>query len=113
MEPMQEDAKLQAVVPIGVELNGHVPVEGGISAQKASPIAGQGEMRTSDSSASSNAKPLSARSGAEIALRFHVDPQTHEVTVFVLDKTHRHVIRTIPPEEMARLRAGEIIDLFV
>lgn len=110
---MQEDTKLQAVVPIGVELNGHIPVEGGISVQKASPIAGQGEMRTSDSSASSNAKSLSARSGAEIALRFHVDPQTHEVTVFVLDKTHRHVIRTIPPEEMARLRAGEIIDLFV
>jgi len=62
------------------------------------------------------AKSLAAATpgkGSEIMLRFQVDPQTRQVTIFVLDKTHRNVIRTIPPEEMARLKIGEIIDLFV
>ncbi|MCX8025132.1 MAG: flagellar protein FlaG, partial [Thermanaerothrix sp.] len=74
---------------------------------------GQEDVDAQDSPSSAEEKLPVARNGAEIALRFQVDPQTHQVTVFVLDKTHRHVIRTIPPEEMARLRAGEIIDLFV
>ncbi len=110
---MQEDAKLPGVIPIGVELSGHIPIEGGTIVPKALLGEGQEEMHAPDSLTSKSTKPMLARSGAEIALRFQVDPQTHEVTVFVLDKTHRHVIRTIPPEEMARLRAGEIIDLFV
>jgi hypothetical protein len=49
----------------------------------------------------------------DIQLRFQVDPKTRELTIMVLDKAARRVLRTIPPEEMARLHAGELIEIFV
>ncbi|KPL84110.1 hypothetical protein SE15_02725 [Thermanaerothrix daxensis] len=110
---MQGEAKLQVVGPVTAEIGGRVPVESGASPQKPLTVEAHNEARSEDVPARGSGTFSPARSSAEIALRFQVDPQTRQVTVFVLDKTHRHVIRTIPPEEMARLRAGEIIDLFV
>lgn len=48
---------------------------------------------------------------SEVRLHFKVDPVTHEVTVLVLDRTTRKVIRTIPPEELAKLQQGELLEL--
>jgi hypothetical protein len=48
----------------------------------------------------------------EIALRFRVDPKSGQITVLVLDKTSRRVLRTIPPEEVEKLSAGDLLELF-
>ncbi len=48
---------------------------------------------------------------ADVHLHFKVDPVTHEVTVLVLDKTNNKVIRTIPPEELAQLQQGGLLEL--
>ena len=47
-----------------------------------------------------------------VSLHFKIDAQTHEVTVLVLDKNTREVIRTIPPEELNQLQQGELLELF-
>lgn len=48
----------------------------------------------------------------EVTLRFEIDSQTHDVTILILDKASRKVVRTIPPEEMARISPGELLQLF-
>ncbi|MCX8062362.1 MAG: flagellar protein FlaG [Anaerolineales bacterium] len=48
----------------------------------------------------------------DVTLRFEIDSQTHDVTILILDKASRQVVRTIPPEEMARMDPGELLQLF-
>jgi uncharacterized FlaG/YvyC family protein len=48
----------------------------------------------------------------DVTLRFEIDSQTHDVTILILDKASKKVVRTIPPEEMARLDPGELLQLF-
>jgi uncharacterized FlaG/YvyC family protein len=40
---------------------------------------------------------------ANIHLQFQVDPVTNEVTILLVDQTNQQVIRTIPPEELAKI----------
>lgn len=50
---------------------------------------------------------------ADIRLRFRVDPETHDVTVFVIDRKSQRVLRAIPPEEFGRLSEGELVHLLI
>jgi hypothetical protein len=34
------------------------------------------------------------------------------VTILILDRSSKRVLRTIPPEEMANIREGELLELF-
>jgi uncharacterized FlaG/YvyC family protein len=45
-------------------------------------------------------------------LKFKVDPKTNTITVFVLDKTSKKIIRTIPPEELGKMASGDLLELF-
>ena len=47
---------------------------------------------------------------ADVNLKFQVDPETQEVTVLILDRATRKVIRTIPAEEIKKIRPGELFD---
>jgi hypothetical protein len=47
-----------------------------------------------------------------ISLMFKVDEETNDVTVLILDKTNRKVIRTIPPEELKTMGEGKLVELF-
>jgi uncharacterized FlaG/YvyC family protein len=83
-----------------------------------SQISGERAMvtqRTDDHSERSEMKPAKSKSIvtslSDVRLHFKVDPTTHEVTVLVLDKTTQKVIRTIPPEELAQLQQGELLEL--
>ena len=48
---------------------------------------------------------------ANISLKFRVDEETREVTIFVVDRSSKKVIRSIPPGELAKMRAGELLKL--
>jgi hypothetical protein len=64
-----------------------------------------------DGAAGSRSTP-DARPLPNISLHFKIDSQTNQVTVLILDKATREVIRTIPPEELKELRQGELLELF-
>jgi len=49
---------------------------------------------------------------SDVLLRFKVDPGTKQVTVMVVDKSSRKVVRTIPPDELKTLNEGELFELF-
>lgn len=56
-------------------------------------------------------KPTSGMT-ADINLRFKINEETQDVTVFMLNRTTREVIRTIPPNELQKLQPGDLISLF-
>jgi hypothetical protein len=93
-------------------LNPDKRMQHGVASERTLALTGREERNLNPAFAKPSAAVAPGK-GTEIMLRFQVDPQTRQVTIFVLDKTHRNVIRTIPPEEMRRLKVGEIVDLFV
>jgi len=59
------------------------------------------------------ADPKVAADGPQdINLRFRVDQKTQDITVFVLNQRTQEVIRTIPPNELAKLKPGDLVNLF-
>lgn len=53
-----------------------------------------------------------ARTAPDFSLKFQIDQETHEVTILLLDRASRQVVRTIPPKEMAQLKPGDLLELF-
>ena len=59
-----------------------------------------------------DARPtLPITNGGNVTIRFRVDSQTNQVTVFVVDRVSKRVLRSIPPEEVGKLLAGDLIEL--
>jgi uncharacterized FlaG/YvyC family protein len=48
----------------------------------------------------------------DVRLKFIVDSKTNDVTVLVLDKTSRQIIRTIPNDELKKLTQGDLVTVF-
>jgi hypothetical protein len=45
------------------------------------------------------------------SLRFSIDPATHDVTVLIVDPSTRRVVRSVPPEVLAKMTEGELVEL--
>ncbi len=56
--------------------------------------------------AASPAKPV-----GDIQLKFQVNEETKQVTVYVVDRASKRVIRSIPPDELNNLQAGDLVEL--
>ena len=56
-------------------------------------------------------EPGSAVLHANVSLQFRIDEQTSKLTVFVVDRASRRVLRAIPASEMHKLQAGDILKL--
>ena len=48
----------------------------------------------------------------DVRLKFIVDNKTNDVTVLVLDKASRQIIRTIPSDELKNLTQGDLVTIF-
>lgn len=48
----------------------------------------------------------------DVRLKFIVDSKTNDVTVLVLDKSSRQIIRTIPNDELKNLTRGDLVTVF-
>lgn len=59
----------------------------------------------------SPAVEFAAKSMVNTRLHFQVDPSSHDVTVFVLDRDTEEVIRTIPPDEVKELTKGSLVEV--
>lgn len=49
---------------------------------------------------------------SEVRLKFIVNENTHDITILVVDRASKKVIRSIPPEEMGTFQQGDIFDYF-
>lgn len=88
------------------------------SQAEAAPASGAGSRPQAAEPAGQEAPESASRARAyhsllpDVSLHFKIDAKTNDVTVFVLDKNTKKVLRTIPPEELAKLRQGELLELF-
>ncbi len=48
---------------------------------------------------------------SNVSLQFRVDAKTKDVTVFVVDRNSKKVLRSIPANELAKLSAGDLLSL--
>jgi uncharacterized FlaG/YvyC family protein len=57
------------------------------------------------------ATPDHGGSPSNVSIHFRLDDKTHELTVFVVDRKTKRVIRSIPASELHKLQAGELLKL--
>ena len=69
-------------------------------------ILAQGQAARQKESASVLARDLSA-----VTIHFRVDEETNDVTVYVVDRKSRRVLRSIPANELHKLKAGDLLKL--
>ena len=50
-------------------------------------------------------------SSSNVSVHFRVNDDTNELTVFVVDRENKKVLRTIPASEFSKLNAGDILQL--
>ena len=50
-------------------------------------------------------------SDANVSIHFRVDDKTSEVTIFVVDRESKKVLRSIPSSEMQKIQIGELLKL--
>jgi uncharacterized FlaG/YvyC family protein len=48
---------------------------------------------------------------SNVHLRFRYDEDTKKMTVFIVDRSSRQVIRTIPSDEVSKLSSGDLVEL--
>jgi uncharacterized FlaG/YvyC family protein len=48
---------------------------------------------------------------SNISIHFRVDDKTNDVTVFLVDRISKKVLRSIPASEMQKLQAGDLLKL--
>ncbi len=117
-----------SVNPVGrieIDLSGFAQLSQAVSSQPPAPAKSHGgedvlAARVENQAKPSEAKPAEAKpekaSGqnpmVDISLKFQVDPQTNDVTILILNRASRQVVRTIPPEDMSKMGPGEILQLF-
>lgn len=47
----------------------------------------------------------------DVELKFVRDDDSNQMTVYVVDKTTKNVLRSIPPEDIGKLNAGDLLEL--
>ncbi|PKO15728.1 MAG: hypothetical protein CVU39_09400 [Chloroflexi bacterium HGW-Chloroflexi-10] len=79
------------------------------SSQEAQEVKQAAEMQSRHASESKPA--LEAPKTSDIGLKFTVNEETKQVTVYVIDRATSRVIRSIPPDELNNLKAGDLVEL--
>lgn len=113
MSEQFRSSSVSALPPIGAADPTHSLAPGHGEAVGAAPATGAARADRSNAPAQpSEPKAASGgRSPHNIRLHFKIDPQTDDVTVFMVDTSARRVIRTIPPEELQKLNEGDLVEL--
>lgn len=63
-----------------------------------------------------NVKPVEAHAEqgenfSNVSIHFRLDDKTNELTVFVVDRKTKRVLRSIPASELHKLQAGDLLKL--
>jgi uncharacterized FlaG/YvyC family protein len=61
-------------------------------------------------------KPIETHSGpgenpSNVSIHFRLDEKTNELTVFLVDRQTKRVLRSIPANELQKLQAGDLLKL--
>jgi uncharacterized FlaG/YvyC family protein len=54
---------------------------------------------------------LPITNNSNVFLKFKVDENSSNITVYVVDRETKRIIRSIPPEEMNKLQTGDLLEM--
>jgi uncharacterized FlaG/YvyC family protein len=83
-------------------------------------VTGQAEMMATQKPGNANPDPtakqieIHAEQGenySNVSIHFRLDDKTNELTVFVVDRKTKRVLRSIPASELQKLNAGDLLKL--
>ena len=80
-----------------------------VDATNASKPTAQPESKPAKSADAKSALPVG--NGSDITIHFRVDEDTKDLTVFVVDRQSKRVLRSIPADELDKLSAGDLLKL--
>ena len=80
-----------------------------VEAAVASKSAAQTDPKPAKSDNEKSALPVG--NGSDITIHFRVDEKTKDLTVFVVDRKSKRVLRSIPANELNNLSAGDLLKL--
>jgi len=88
--------------------------EEAVERTEATPKSDQTDEKASETNTTTNnaANTPSPVLNGDVRLKFIVDSKTNDVTVLVLDKASRQIIRTIPTDELNNLTQGDLVTIF-
>ena len=58
-------------------------------------------------------KPAETGTLANVSIHFRVNDETNDITVFLVDRQSRKVLRSIPASELQKLQIGDLLKLTV
>ena len=79
-----------------------------VKAQKIEEASDQENQTTQIKAKSETTQVMTA---SNISVHFRVNDETNELTVFVVDRENKKILRTIPASEFSKLNAGDIVQL--
>ena len=78
---------------------------------EAQKLMGLGKDSSSEVAGKKEKSSLPVTNNSDVFLRFRVDGKSHHITVFVVDRASKRVVRSIPPEELNKLQVGDLLEL--
>jgi len=55
--------------------------------------------------------PIQTGNLANVSIHFRVDESTNDVTIFIVDRQSKKVLRSIPASELSKLQVGDLLKL--
>ncbi len=96
------------------------PIESGVTPGALSPIqtdntAHQKPVAVNQDKAQMQVERVPAQSGnlSNVSIHFRVDDETNDVTIFIIDRKSKKVLRSIPASELQKLQVGDLLKLTV
>jgi uncharacterized FlaG/YvyC family protein len=96
-------AQVKAATPTQVDALAQV------DAAAAAKPAAQPESKPAKRDDEKSALPVG--NGSDITIHFRVDEETKDLTVFIVDRESKRVLRSIPSDELNKLSAGDLLKL--
>lgn len=76
------------------------------------PVAAQVQAQAVESPpAQVRPEPSQPGGNPNISMRFEKDEESGELVLYIVDRESKKVLRTIPPEVLAQLTAGQVLNL--
>jgi uncharacterized FlaG/YvyC family protein len=71
----------------------------------------QRQQQAKLSSQESDKASLPITNNSNVFLKFKVDENSSNITVYVVDRETKRILRSIPPEDMNKLQTGDLLEL--
>ena len=98
---------IRSVESSGVLARTSVPVQ----QDSPTPLPDKAQVQNKTLKQTESAPVALVNNDSNVGLKFRVNAKTKDVTVFVVDRNSKRILRSIPADELAKMQAGDLLKL--